>query len=541
MIRFSKDKEIRNLTLTVALGSSLSRQHQCRGSVITRHVELNKAELLTNVEALVSEQLVELILGLDLVSLVLLGLATEGSREILVVPVLDVIVDGIPTVDATLNCVAIVADDEDDGVEVLADHGADFLGGQLEGTVTSEENGTLATKLLGGEGSTLQTASGVTNGAPEHLRDGSDTLGEASLPDTEVGSTGLGDDDIVLAQPLANARPEPSLGDGGVGALSNLLGDSVVGDGTTLDVELSELSGNLRQDTVHAHTGVLGVFDGDTIAVEIDGVELGCPVGEASGVEVGLDGTNADDKIGGFDTLADTGVGTVTCVHTTVVGKGLVDSALTHGSNKSGDAGLSDQLVGLLQSTVPDCASIDKDDRVLSSVKVLEDNIDDIVLLLLRVGRPLEVQGGLQPLTLDLLLDDIGRQSDVDRTREHVALLNGVVDQGSSLVGVIEHGNRARDLAAHVGKGVEVAIAQGVVEQEVVLLGRGGGVSDDVDDGNEFRVGTSKGVDGRELTDTEGGDNGRDALNSGVAIGGVACRKLVAGFRSSRVGEEGQI
>lgn len=79
------------------------------------------------------------------------------------------------------------------------------------------------------------------------------------------------------------------------------------------------------------------------------------------------------------------------------------------------------------------------------------------------------------------------------------------------------------------------------MEQEVVLLGRGGGVSDDVDDGNEFRVGTSKGVDGRELTDTEGGDNGRDALNSGVAIGGVACRKLVAGFRSSRVGEEGQI
>jgi hypothetical protein len=43
-----------------------------------------------------------------------------------------------------------------------------------------------------------------------------------------------------------------------------------------------------------------------------------------------------------------------------------------------------------------------------------------------------------------------------------------------------------------------------------------------VNDGYVFGVCTGESIDGRELTDAEGGDNGRDALYSCIAIGGIA-------------------
>lgn len=56
---------------------------------------------------------------------------------------------------------------------------------------------------------------------------------------------------------------------------------------------------------------------------------------------------------------------------------------------------------------------------------------------------------------------------------------------------------RAGDLGVHVGEDVEVAIAEGVVQQHSVALGDGGWASDNVHDGNLFRVCAGHAVDGR--------------------------------------------
>jgi hypothetical protein len=47
-----------------------------------------------------------------------------------------------------------------------------------------------------------------------------------------------------------------------------------------------------------------------------------------------------------------------------------------------------------------------------------------------------------------------------------------------------------------------------VVEEHAVALGAGGGAADDVDDGDVLGEGAGEGVDGGELADAEGGDDG---------------------------------
>jgi len=42
-----------------------------------------------------------------------------------------------------------------------------------------------------------------------------------------------------------------------------------------------------------------------------------------------------------------------------------------------------------------------------------------------------------------------------------------------------------------------------------------------VDDGHHLGVGSGNTVDGGELTDTEGGDEGGDALYTGITISGI--------------------
>lgn len=101
-------------------------------------------------------------------------------------------------------------------IEVVADHGAHFLGSELERTVTDKQNRSPAIALiLGSESSTLASANRPADATPEDLAESGNTFGESSVPDTEVGSTSLGDDDVVGDEELANARPEPGLGDRG--------------------------------------------------------------------------------------------------------------------------------------------------------------------------------------------------------------------------------------------------------------------------------------------------------------------------------------
>ena len=69
---------------------------------------------------------------------------------------------------------------------------------------------------------------------------------------------------------------------------------------------------------------------------------------------------------------------------------------------------------------------------------------------------------------------------------------------------------------------MEIAISKSMMKEHAILLSYSGGTANYVDDRNVFGVGTGDGVDGGELTHTEGGDDGRDAFDASIAICCVA-------------------
>jgi hypothetical protein len=93
----------------------------------------------------------------------------------------------------------------------------------------------------------------------------------------------------------------------------------MVGSEDWANVELPELLCDLCQNTVHADTWVLGVAYLDMVAVEVDGVHLRHADREACCVEVGLDGSNAEDEISRLDAVFDASIRAVAGVYTTVV------------------------------------------------------------------------------------------------------------------------------------------------------------------------------------------------------------------------------
>ena len=99
------------MLLGVVLGTGLSGQNESARSIFPGHVELDELQAIGSVEVLVGEKLVELVLGLDLEGLASL-LASKDTDEILVLPVVDVVVDSIHSVNESLNGETIVADDE---------------------------------------------------------------------------------------------------------------------------------------------------------------------------------------------------------------------------------------------------------------------------------------------------------------------------------------------------------------------------------------------------------------------------------------------
>ncbi|KAH0356840.1 pyruvate decarboxylase, partial [Aureobasidium melanogenum] len=169
-----------------------------------------------------------------------------------------------------------------------------------------------------------------------------------------------------------------------------LAADAVGGLGTSLDVQLAHLLDDLAEDAVHADTRVF--------------------------VEIGLDCADAENKIGALNTVANTLVRTITSVHTTVVGESLVDTSLTKRSNECGQARLDDQIV-------------------------LQDNIDDVIFLLFGVGRVCQVDGLIESLALNLVL-------------------NNVASCGS--VGILEVGDSAGNRAEHVDEDIVVAVTESV-------------------------------------------------------------------------------
>lgn len=217
----------------------------------------------------------------------------------------------------------------------------------------------------------------------------------------------------------------------------------------------------------------------------------------------------------------------VTSEDTTIVGVVLVHSTLTHGGNKDGKVELVNELVNLLDNTVTDSTRVDKDDRALSGVHSLEDLINDEVLVTGVVLRLRQVDGGVKPSTLNLLLDHIGRDHDVDGTRAEPASAESSIDLLGNLGGLVELGDVARDLSAHVGKDIKVTVSESVVKKHLVTLRDGRRASNNVDDGDVLGVRASNTVDGRELTNTEGGDESSHLGDTGISISSVGSVKLV--------------
>lgn len=419
----------------------------------------------------------------------------------------------------------------------MSDHGAQLLGSQLEGSITNEEDcSAVLASILSSESSTLASTNGPADAAPENLAEGGDIARESSVPDTEVGGTGLSDNDIVGNEVLADARPEPGLCDdlGVVVVLLNFVLD--LRNGRRRHLLGVDLVDDLAEDTTHSNAGVCGVSDLAVCAVEINRVDLRCAVGETGGVEITLESTNGEKEIGILDNGLGTGrVRTVTSKDTTVVGVVLVHSTLTHGSDENRKVELVNELVNFLNNTVADSTRVDEDDGALSSVHGLEDLLDNEVLVSGIVLGLREVDRGVETGTLNLLLDHIGRDHDVNGTRAEPARAKSSIDLLSNLGGLVELGNVARDLRAHVGKDIEVTVAKSVVKKHLVALRDGRGASNNVDDGNVLRVRSGNTVDGRKLTNTEGGDESSHLGNTGVSIGSVGCKSLSVNCNMARL------
>jgi hypothetical protein len=410
----------------------------------------------------------------------------------------------------------------------VSDHGAQFLSGQLERSITNKEDcSAFLASIPSSESSTLASTNGPADTAPENLAESSDVAGELGVPDTEVSGTSLSDDDVVGDEVFANAGPEPGLCDnlGGVGVLLKLVPDlRDGGSGHGLGVDLGD---DLAEDTTHSNVGVCGVSDLAVSAVEINGVDLRCSVGETGSVEITLESTNGEKEI----RLLDDGLGTgrvraVTSKDTTVVGVVLVHSTLTHGGNKDGKVELVNKLVNLLDNAVADGARVDEDDRALGSVHGLEDLLNNEVLVTGVILGLRQVDRGVEAGTLNLLLNHIGRDHDVNGARAKPASAEGSVDLLGNLRGLVELGDIAGDLRAHVGKDIEVTVTKSVVKKHLVALRDGGGASNNVDNGDVLRVRSSNTVDGGEFTNTEGGDESGHLGDTGISIGSV-CLKVV--------------
>lgn len=65
-----------------------------------------------------------------------------------------------------------------------------------------------------------------------------------------------------------------------------------------------------------------------------------------------------------------------------------------------------------------------------------------------------------------------------------------------------------------------------MVEEHAIALGDCRRAADDVDDGDVLGESAGKGVESGQLADPECGDDGRETLDAGVAVGGVAWKSM---------------
>lgn len=235
-----------------------------------------------------------------------------------------------------IDIIGTIGDYSHDNVQFLPDHGADFLRRHLETAISDKEDGSVLSLFTGRQSSSQSRTDRVTDTTPENLADSSNVLRESSLPDPEVRSTSFCNDDIVLAQPAADSRPEPDVRDGDILRMDQVaIGSLVRGDWSRLEVQLAHPLDHLTEHTLHPDLRVVRVSDLDPITVEINGVQLTDAVGETGRVEIRLQCSNAEDQVCAFDSFPHTLIRAISGVDTAVVGQGFINGTLAHRRDKS--------------------------------------------------------------------------------------------------------------------------------------------------------------------------------------------------------------
>lgn len=212
------------LFMFIGFRSQLGLYLECPRCIHLAHDNLDQLNDFCFLKRLVVKQVDELLFRGDPVGLVLCG-AKEG-QELEVLPLrVDVIVGSVGTVDEAFDGVPVVVEDEEDRGQVVADHGADLLDGELQGAVAYKQDVSSVLLLLAsgfrrgrrwmerGEGGAEEGGDRVPDGSPENLGDCSDVGWKSRVEDAKVGGSGLGDDDVVfLQQSSAYHWPEPVVG-----------------------------------------------------------------------------------------------------------------------------------------------------------------------------------------------------------------------------------------------------------------------------------------------------------------------------------------
>lgn len=446
----------------------------------------------------------------------------EGLHQQGVVPVLDLVVAAV--VDLDLDGVAAVVDQQDGDRQVEADHLGDLLGGHLEGTVTADA-----------DGAALGVAHGVAKRgghrpadvAPLHLDLVACAPWEVQLCAVEPGVAGLdeeggvgGDEGLQLALDLLAGELLLVAGlvdDVGVGAEALVLDHGGI-------IEL-DLSGEVLEELAEADTAEVVAGEGDMVHVALHQGDVGHG-GPANGGVVVEDAAGADDGVGpvedgvggeGGDLAPeDTNeLGVVLWEH--ALGSGLEGNCAAHGLGKL-DEGLVSTASGQLRA--------DEDQRLELAPQVFGGAVGG---------------GGEGALVGDDGLGDggdgagadtggtgqVGGNLDVARLPGQDGGADGSVDESGGLLGAVDGDGATCDLLGHLKLVVVVELAEGVVQQvELAGVVRVWGTGDE-DQGQVLGVGTAGTVEGGDGADRVGDDAGRDAVGTGVALGGHAAVELI--------------
>lgn len=446
----------------------------------------------------------------------------EGLHQQGVVPVLDLVVAAV--VDLDLDGVAAVVDEQDRDGQVEAHHLGDLLGGHLEGAVTADA-----------DGAAFGVAHGIAKGGghrpanvtPLHLDLVTCASGEVQLCAVEPGVAGLdeeggvgGDEGLQLALDLLAGELLFVAGlvdDVGVGSKALVLDHGGV-------VEL-DLGGEVVEELAEADTAEVVAGEGDVVHVALHQGDVGHG-SPADGRVVVEDAAGADDGVGPVEDGIGGEGGDLAPEDTDELRVVLREHALGGGLEGYGAAhGLSQLDEGLI-GTAAGQLGANENQRLELAPQVLGSAVGG---------------GGEGALVGDYGLGDggdgagadaggtgqVGGDLDIAGLPGQDGSTDGSVNESGGLLGAVDGDGATCDLLGHLKLVVVVELAKGVVQQVelagiVCVWGTG-----DEDQGQVLGVGTAGAVEGGDGTDRVGNNACRDAVGTGVALGGHAAVELI--------------